>query len=170
VDAKIHFAPADNKLDLDLKASEPAGGIIANLLKLPDAPPVNIVVSGSGPLANWSGVGTFMVDGRIVSQLTGRHQLTDKGHRIEAKGDGEFEGFLPEKIKALFAGKTSFDLAGTATASGGVDIEQATIESDSVHGAATGNVDPKGTSDLAVELSAKDKPVTVDVGNSAVPI
>ncbi|TIN90290.1 MAG: hypothetical protein E5Y03_36770, partial [Mesorhizobium sp.] len=40
LDANIHFAPADNKLDLDLKASEPAGGIIANLLKLPDAPPV----------------------------------------------------------------------------------------------------------------------------------
>ncbi|MDX8438648.1 translocation/assembly module TamB domain-containing protein [Mesorhizobium australafricanum] len=170
VDAKIHFAPADNKLDLDLKASEPAGGIIANLLKLPDAPPVNIVVSGSGPLANWSGVGTFMVDGRIVSQLTGRHQLTDKGHRIEAKGDGEFEGFLPEKIKSLFAGKTNFDLAGTATTSGGVDIERATIESDAVHGTATGNVDPKGASDLAVELSAKDKPVTIDVGNSAVSI
>lgn len=170
VDAKIHFAPADNKLDLDLKASEPAGGIIANLLKLPDAPPVNIVVTGSGPLANWSGVGTFMVDGRIVSQLTGRHQLTDKGHRIEAKGDGEFEAFLPEKIKSLFAGKTSFDLAGTATTAGGVDIEQAIIESESVHGTATGNVDPKGASDLAVELAAKDKPVTIDVGNSAVPI
>ncbi|MDX8453821.1 translocation/assembly module TamB domain-containing protein [Mesorhizobium sp. VK9D] len=170
VDAKIHFAPADNKLDLDLKASEPAGGIIANLLKLPDAPPVNIVVSGSGPLANWSGVGTFMVDGQIISQLTGRHQLTDKGHRIEAKGDGQFEGFLPEKIKSLFAGKTNFDLAGTATTSGGVDIERATIESDAVHGTATGNVDPKGASDLAVELSAKDKPVTIDVGNSAVSI
>ncbi|RAZ90735.1 translocation/assembly module TamB [Mesorhizobium hawassense] len=170
VDAKIHFAPADNKLDLDLKASEPAGGIIANLLKLPNAPPVNIVVTGSGPLANWSGVGTFMVDGQIISQLTGRHQLTNKGHRIEAKGDGQFEGFLPEKIKSLFAGKTSFDVAGTATISGGVDIEQATIESDSVHGTATGNVDPKGASDLAVELTAKDKPVTIDVGNSAVPI
>ncbi|WP_217569624.1 translocation/assembly module TamB domain-containing protein [Mesorhizobium sp. GbtcB19] len=170
VDAKIHFAPTDNKLDLDLKASEPAGGIIANLLKLPNAPPVNIVVTGSGPLANWSGVGTFMVDGQIISQLTGRHQLTDKGHRIEAKGDGQFEDFLPEKIKSLFAGKTSFDVAGTATISGGVDIEQATIESDSVHGTATGNVDPKGASDLAVELSAKDKPVTIDVGNSAAPI
>ncbi|RWM05036.1 MAG: translocation/assembly module TamB [Mesorhizobium sp.] len=170
VDAKIHFAPADNKLDLDLKGSEPAGGIIANLLKLPDAPAVNIVVSGSGPLANWSGVGTFMVDGRIISQLTGRHQLTDKGHRIEAQGDGQFEGFLPEKIKSLFAGKTSFDVAGTATTEGGVDIERATIESDTVHGTATGNVDPKGASDLAVELAAKDKPVTVDVGNRAVPI
>ena len=170
VDAKVNFAPADNKLDLDLKASEPAGGIIANLLKLPGTPPVDIVVSGTGPLANWSGVGTFMVDRQIVSQLTGRHQLSDKGHYIEAKGDGEFERFLPERIKAMFAGKTSFDLAGTATTDGGVDIARATIESDAVHGAATGNVDPKGASDLAVELSAKDKPVTINVGTSAQPI
>ncbi|AZO74588.1 translocation/assembly module TamB domain-containing protein [Mesorhizobium sp. M1D.F.Ca.ET.043.01.1.1] len=170
VDAKVHFAPADNKLDLDLKASEPAGGIIANLLKLPDAPPVDIVVSGTGPLANWSGIGTFVVDRQIVTQLTGRHQLSDKGHYIEAKGDGEFERFLPEKFKSLFAGKTSFDVAGTAITSGGVDIERATIESDAVHGTATGNVDPKGASDLAVELSAKEKPVTIDVGTSAVPI
>ncbi|TIQ37789.1 MAG: translocation/assembly module TamB [Mesorhizobium sp.] len=170
VDAKVHFAPADNKLDLDLKASEPAGGIIANLLKLPDAPPVDIVVSGTGPLANWSGIGTFVVDRQIITQLTGRHQLSDKGHYIEAKGDGEFERFLPEKFKSLFAGKTSFDIAGTATTAGGVDIGRATIESDTVHGTATGNVDPKGASDLAVELSAKGKPVTIDVGNSAVPI
>ncbi|WFP60051.1 translocation/assembly module TamB domain-containing protein [Mesorhizobium sp. WSM4904] len=170
VDAKVHFAPADNKLDLDLKASEPAGGIIANLLKLPDAPPVDIVVSGTGPLANWSGIGTFVVDRQIITQLTGRHQLSDKGHYIEAKGDGEFERFLPDKFKSLFAGKTSFDIAGTATTAGGVDIERATIESDTVHGTATGNVDPKGTSDLAVELSAKGKPVTIDVGSSAVPI
>ncbi|TIN30390.1 MAG: hypothetical protein E5Y32_35080, partial [Mesorhizobium sp.] len=90
------------------------GGIIANLLNLPGAPPVNIVVSGTGPLANWNGIGTFVVDGRIVTQLTGRHQLTDKGHYVEANGDGEFERFLPETLKPLFAGKTSFDLAGTA--------------------------------------------------------
>ena len=170
IDAKIHFAPADNKLDLDLKASEPAGGIIANLLKLPGAPPVDIVVSGTGPLANWSGVGTFVVDRQIVTQLTGRHQLSDKGHHVEAKGDGEFERFLPEKFKALFAGKTSFDVAGTATSTGGVDIERATVESDTVHATARGNVDPKGASDLAVELSAKGKPVSIDVGTSAQPI
>lgn len=170
VDANIHFAPADNKLDLDLKAAEPADGIIANLLKLPGAPPVNIVVSGTGPLANWSGVGTFMVDGQIVTQLTGRHQLTDKGNRIEAKGDGSFEGFLPERFKSLFAGKTSFDLAGTATAAGGVDIERAAIESDAVHGTAAGMVDPKGASDLSMELAAKAEPVVINVGNAAQPI
>ncbi|RWF31745.1 translocation/assembly module TamB domain-containing protein [Mesorhizobium sp.] len=170
VDAKLHFAPADNKLDLDLKASEPAGGIIANLLQLPGQPPVEIVVSGTGPLANWSGIGTFVVDGQIVTQLTGRHQLTDKGHMVEAKGDGDFERFLPEKLKPLFAGKTSFDLAGIATPSGGVDIERAVVESGSVHSAAAGSVDPKGASDLSVEFAAKGEPVVLDVGTKAQPV
>lgn len=170
VDAKVHFAPADDKLDLDLKASEPAGGIIANLLNLPDAPPVDIVVSGTGPLANWSGVGTFLVDHQIVTQLTGRHQLSDKGNHVEAKGDGDFERFLPENLKPLFAGRTSFDLAGTATAAGGIDIERANIDSDAVHGTASGVVDPKGASDLSVQLAAKGPPVVVSLGSKAQPI
>ncbi|MER8577851.1 translocation/assembly module TamB domain-containing protein [Mesorhizobium sp. M1423] len=170
VDAKAHFAPADNKLDLDLKASEPAGGIIANLLKLPGAPPVDIVVSGTGPLANWNGIGTFVVDGRIVTQLTGRHQLTDKGHYVEANGDGEFERFLPETLKPLFAGKTTFDLAGTATAAGGVDVERANIDSGAVHATAAGIVDPNGVSDLFVKLAAKGPPIVLSLGSEAQPI
>ncbi|MER8372023.1 translocation/assembly module TamB domain-containing protein [Mesorhizobium sp. M1406] len=170
VDAKIHFAPADNRLDLDLKASEPAGGIIANLLKLPDTPPVDIIVSGTGPLANWNGIGTFAVDGKIVTQLTGRHQLTDKGNYIEAEGDGDFARFLPENLKPLFAGKTSFDVAGTATSAGGVSVDRANIDSDAVHGTATGIVDPAGASDLSVELAAKGPPVVISVGSKAQPI
>ncbi|RWM49106.1 translocation/assembly module TamB domain-containing protein [Mesorhizobium sp.] len=170
VDANIHFAPADNKLDLDLKASEPAGGIIANLLKLPDAPPVNIVVTGTGPVANWSGIGTFVVDGQIVTQLTGRHQLTDKGNCVEANGDGEFERFLPETLQSLFAGKTSFDLAGTATAAGGIDVERANIDSDAVHATAAGKVDPNGASDLSVKLAAKGPPIVLSLGSTVHPI
>ncbi|GLS40934.1 translocation/assembly module TamB [Mesorhizobium tianshanense] len=170
VDAKINFAPADNKLDLDLKASEPAGGIIANLLNLPDAPPVDIVVTGSGPVANWSGIGTFVVDGQIVTQLTGRHQLTDKGSMIETKGDGDFQRFMPDNLKPLFAGKTSFDLAGTAIDAGGVDVERASIDSDAVHGTAAGIVDPNGASDLSVELAAKGPPIVLSLGTAAQPV
>ncbi|PTE07797.1 translocation/assembly module TamB domain-containing protein [Mesorhizobium helmanticense] len=170
VEAKINFAPADNKLDLDLKASEPAGGIIANLLNLPDAPPVDIVVSGTGPIANWNGVGTFVVDGQIVTQLTGRHQLTDRGSHVEAKGDGDFARFVPENLKPLFAGKTSFDLAGTAMVAGGVDVERANVDSDAVHGTAAGIIDPNGASDLAVELAAKGPPIVLSLGSAAQPV
>lgn len=170
VDAKVHFAPADNKLDLDVRASEPAGGIIANLLQLPDAPPVDIQVSGSGPLANWSGNGTFAVDGQVVTRLSARNQQTDKGNHVEASGDGDFERFLPENFKPLVAGKTSFDVAATVLATGGIEVRRANLESDAVHGTVKGIVDPAGASDLAVDLAAKGAPVVISVGSKAQPI
>ena len=40
--ASLQFAPDQNKLDIDLKASEPSGGILANLLQLPGKPAVDI--------------------------------------------------------------------------------------------------------------------------------
>src|SRR5262249_61876368 len=61
VDARIDFAPAENRLDIDLKGSEPAGGIIANFLQLPGAPPVAFAVSTKGPAADWGLSGTFSV-------------------------------------------------------------------------------------------------------------
>ena len=118
IDASIDFAPADNRLDIDIRASEPQGGIIANLLKLPGEPPVEINVSGSGPAADWSGSGTFAVDGTVVTRVEGRHQFTDKGSAIEAKGDGDFERFVPEDLRPLLSGNSSFDFAGIADLGG----------------------------------------------------
>src|SRR5690606_21209976 len=52
--ALVQFRPGDNRLALNVQASEPAGGIIASLLQLPASPPVSIAVSGNGPLADWT--------------------------------------------------------------------------------------------------------------------
>lgn len=43
------------ELTLDVQAAEPAGGIIARMLDLPGLPPVQVVLEGSGPAAQWSG-------------------------------------------------------------------------------------------------------------------
>ncbi len=170
VAASIHFAPADNRLDLDVKASEPSGGIIANLLKLPGAPSVDMTLSGNGPLEDWSGNGSFSIDGQVVTQLSGHHQLTDKGNRIEAKGDGDFARFVPDRLKPLLAGKVEFDLAGTATAAGGVEIEHATVESNALHGAAKGTIDPKGASDFALEFTSVGPTLPLSLGSEDSPI
>lgn len=170
VDAKVHFAPADNKLDLDVKASEPAGGIIANLLKLPNAPPVDIALSGSGPLADWSGKGTFSLDGHVVTQLTGRHQLTGKGNRIEATGDGDFARFVPWELKALLAGKVTFDVAGTATSTGGVEIDKAEVKSDVLLGSARGTINPAGASDFALQFNSVGPTLPLSLGSEESPI
>ena len=169
IDAKVNFAPRNNRLDLDVKASEPAGGIIANLLKLPGAPAVDVIVSGAGPLADWQGSGTFSVDGQAVAQLSGRHQLTDQGHRVEAKGQGAFERFLPEMLKPLLVGKTDFDIAGTALGDGGVAIERASVESDAIHLAAKGTYDPQAATDISMELAARDAPVVLSLPTGGPP-
>ena len=54
-------------------------------------------MSGAGPAENWDITGTFSVAGQIVTEVTGKRQLTEKGNRIEAKGQGDFERFLPRR-------------------------------------------------------------------------
>ncbi len=170
IDASVDFAPDDNRLNLDIKASEPQGGIIANLLKLPGEPPVEINVSGSGPAADWAGTGTFAVDGAVITRVEARHQFTDRGSAIEATGEGEFERFLPEKLRPLLAGNTQFDIAGTLTSGGGVQIERATIESSAVKGTASGSLDPASASDFALQIEATGEGVPLSFGTQDSPI
>lgn len=170
VDAKINFAPENNKLDLEVKASEPAGGIIANLLKLPDAPPVDITISGNGPLADWNGKAAFSIDGQVVTQLSARHQLTSKGNRIEARGDGDFARFVPVQVKPLLAGKVTFDLAGTATNTGGIEIEHANVSSDALGGTAKGTINPDGASDFALQFNSAGPTLPLSLGSKESPI
>ncbi|PWK72721.1 translocation/assembly module TamB domain-containing protein [Aminobacter sp. AP02] len=170
VDADIAFAPADNRIALNIRAAEPAGGIIANILKLPNQPAVELVVSGEGPAANWSGTGTFAVDGKVVTRISGTHQLTDQGNVISAKGDGAFEDFVPAMLKPLLAGSTTFDIAGTRTTTGGVDIERATVASSALTAAAAGSLDPAGAADLSLEVKANGAPIVLSLGSDAQPV
>ncbi|MFI0843318.1 translocation/assembly module TamB domain-containing protein [Mesorhizobium sp. IMUNJ 23232] len=168
--AAIDFAPRDNKLDIDLKASEPSGGILANLLGLPGKPAVDIIVTGSGPLANWKGNGTFAVDGNLITTVSATHRQTDAGNVVEAKGDGVFDRFLPERFRPLLAGKADFDLAGTLTKKGGVEIARARIDSGALGVTATGSYDPAGLTDIAMELAAKKGGVPLSFGTEQSPI
>lgn len=170
VDADIVFAPADNRIALNVRAAEPAGGIIANLLKLPGQPAVELVVSGEGPAADWSGNGTFAVDGKVVSRISGTHRLTDQGNVISAKGDGAFEDFVPAMLKPLLAGNTTFDVAGTRTTTGGIDIERATIASSALTATAAGSLNPEGAADLSLDVRANGGPIVLSLGSDAQPV
>ena len=170
VDADIAFAPADNQLKLNIRAAEPAGGIIANVLRLPNQPAVELLVSGEGPAADWSGNASFAVDGNVVTRLSGTHRLTDQGNVVAAKGEGAFEDFLPAMLKPLLAGNTSFDIAGTRTKSGGIDIERANLSSEALRAIASGSLDPAGAADLSVSVNANGAPIVLSLGSDAQPV
>ena len=73
-------------------------------------------------------------------------------------------------LRPLLAGKTVFDIAGTATSAGGVDIERATIEGGALRGSASGIIDPEGATDFALDFSAAGTGVPLSFGTSESPI
>ncbi len=166
LDAVVAFVPDENRLDVEIRGSEAAGGVIANLLALPGAPPVAIVVTGSGPAADWRGEATFAVDGVILTRLNARHQKVEGGSRIEASGEGEFQRFVPEIARPLLSGETVFDVAGTFREDGqAFEIEGAMAESNTIRAAASGIVDPDGASNFILDLSARGAPVPLALGD-----
>lgn len=167
LNASIHFAPSEKLLDVAVKGSEPAGGILANLLQLPGAPPVDIAIAGNGPAEDWKGSGTFSVDGSVVTSLSGTHRIVASGSRIEVKGDGAFERFLPEGLRPLLAGRADFDLAGLLGDQGRIDVERANLQSADFRAIAKGSINPQGTSDFALQAEAVDGPIALSFGSGA---
>lgn len=170
LDAKLAFVPDDDRLDVDVRGSEPAGGILATLLGLPGTPAVDVTVKGAGPLADWAGEGTFAVDGVVLTRVQARHREIDGARRIEAKGEGEFQRFVPEVARPLLSGETVFDVAGTLREGNVVELENATLETNTVRAMGSGRIDPQGRSDFVVDLSAIDAPVRIETGGTALSL
>lgn len=166
----VAFAPGDDRLDVDIRASEPSGGIIATVLRLEGKPAVDLIVSGSGPAARWAGTGTFAVDGTVITRVEATHRLTETGSVVAAKGDGDFGRFVPEDFRHLLAGATAFDIAGTFMKNGGVEVERAEIASSAVRATAVGSIDPEGATDFALQLSAEGEGVPLAFGTDESPI
>jgi len=156
VAAKIRFAPSKDVLDIDVRGSEPAGGVVANLLRLPGAPAVSFSMTGKGPADDWKGEGRFSVDGEVVTTLKGGYRQADGTRHVAVEGKGSFERFVPEALRPLLAGDTAFDVAAALGAAGGVTVERATLESS----AAT----VQRGSDFSLELAARGNPVTLSLG------
>lgn len=167
VSARLVYAPEDNRLEINLDGSEPAGGVVASLLKLPGRPPVAFAVDGGGPVSNWVGKASFSVDGKTAATLSARHQLTDGGSRIEATGDGAFQPFLPAAIADMARGTTHFAFAGTLGENGAVHVEQAELTSETLSATASGAYDPQGLSDLTAQAKAVGRPVVLAYGEGA---
>ncbi len=160
--ADIVYAPSENRLTLKASVSEPEGGLLARLLRLPGAPAVELGLDGEGPLSNWAGKLSGNVDGQPVISVDGRHILVDNGgHRVEVKGGGQLATLMPPALRDLFDGTTDIDIAATYSKSGRVDFQRGQLTSGAVRISAKGAWDPKGDNSLTASLAGTKGPVEV---------
>lgn len=160
--ADILYAPSENRLKLKASVSEPQGGLLARLLRLPGAPAVQLALDGEGPLSNWAGKLNGSVDGQPVIAIDGKHVLVDNGaHRVEILGGGQLATLMPPAFRQLFDGTTDINIAATYAPSGRVDIERGNLDSGALKIAAKGAWDPRGDNSLTVGISGTNGPVGV---------
>ena len=151
----VAFAPADNRLTLDVQASEPQGGLVATLLDIPDRPAVDLTINGSGPLSNFMANGGLTIGGEQAASLTARVDDVDAGRRIAASLQVAAQRFAPEAYQRYVEGGADLDVQVVIRNDGLYGIEQAQLSSDTLQLNARGTVDPSGSgNDLTVNLAA----------------
>jgi translocation and assembly module TamB len=102
---------ADRRLTLDSNINEPAGGLAARLLDIPELPPIVMNLNGDGPLNGWRG----RLSGSLVNQATIAAAIELRGESpivFRVIGEVENIGSYEDLPWRLLAGRTPFQVAG----------------------------------------------------------
>ena len=158
--ADLAFNPSGDYLRLEADISEPAGGLIAKLLRLPGEPAVVVKLVGDGPLSNWAGRLTAAVDGAEIVALNGRHTLSAGGfHILSLSGGGTVDALMPPELRPLFAGTTGIDLTAAFDGPDTLSVEKGEISTGTLVLSANGTVSARGANDLTARLSGRQGPI-----------
>ncbi|QBK31410.1 translocation/assembly module TamB domain-containing protein [Roseitalea porphyridii] len=156
----LDIALADDRLDLDVSLQEPADGVVANLIGIPERPPVSLSLTGGGPLDALDVDLAFNVDGAPI--LSGNVETSRGllGGATRARFDlsGPLADILPPRERAFFGDDTA--LRGELVfGDDGTVIEQIAIDSGALSAEASGRLLPGGfpaNLDLQAALETSD--------------
>lgn len=155
------FSNDSRVLAIDLRASEPADGVLANLLNLEGRPAVDLSVKGEGPLSDFAADIALAANGEEI--LQGRVAVDETGQAtgFTADLDGRVAVLAPAELRAFLGDRTSLSLSGTVPAEGGVIVERLRTQGGALSLVASARVLPDGFL-RRLDLSAAIDPVDGD--------
>ncbi|OIS93065.1 translocation/assembly module TamB domain-containing protein [Brucella cytisi] len=127
------YANSDQKVDLDLKVSEPANGIVANLLNIDGRPPVDLTLKGAGPLDELKV--DLALDTNGSRTLTGEFALNrqgqapDGGRIFSARFNGPIAVLVPPVFRDFFGAETVLSADGFLKDAGGFRLDDLALNS-----------------------------------------
>lgn len=122
---RASFANATGRLRLDLGLDEPAGGIVATALGLPDQPALRLALTGAGPVGDFAAQLTLSSDGvqRIGGDLRLQGLADSAETRFQAQLAGDPTPLLDSQHRAFFGPGTRLDLHGRRAATGALELQ-----------------------------------------------
>jgi translocation and assembly module TamB len=154
-DAIGMIASFDNQtrhLALNLSLAEAEGGLVSNLLHIPDSPSLQMSIKGEGPINAFTADVSLASNNvaRLTGQVTlqavdvqGADETTPKAIRFSTDLGGDLRALLTSDYQPFFGAETELHLAGQREPDGRIEVEQFRIKSESL--ALTGNIDLAAT-------------------------
>ena len=139
---KAAFSNKTRQLDVDLALQEPQGGVVATLLKIEGAPPIDLKVQGSGPLDNVDVNFSLDAGPDRIAQGTVALRARDDGLGFDVDFGGGLSPLVPQQFRDFFAGQSTVKVTGVKKSAGGLRIDQMTLAGAVLHldgGLETGN-------------------------------
>jgi translocation and assembly module TamB len=107
---------------IEASLDEPAGGVLARLLQLGDAPPLSLSLNGDGPLDNFD-LHFQGAAGKARASGDARLRRGETGVGFEANASGEFAAFLPERFRALAGPRIALEAKGQVKDDGAARLD-----------------------------------------------
>lgn len=132
----VAFNPDDKRLDLNLKASEPAGGLIATALNIPGAPPVSASLDGQGSLDDWKGTFTAAAENAARLAADATIKAVPDGHAVSIAATGDVASLLGPDIAPLAGPQPALKGTVVVAPDGALTLQPVAVET----AAATANL------------------------------
>ncbi|WP_421859475.1 translocation/assembly module TamB domain-containing protein [Oricola sp.] len=172
------YAQETNVVEIDFAISEPRDGVVANLLRIPERPPIELAVAGGGPVDQLQVDLSFDADRQRIAtgELTVQRQGSADDIRASFDLAGPISNILPVQHRDFFGAETSLS-ANMTIAEDGVEVERMDVRSGAMQIAAQGaayadgflrrmsvDLDLSPAGEEAVRLPLAGDPTTVGGG------
>lgn len=136
------YNAASSALRVQATASEPANGLIATALDLPEKPALDFKLNGDGPIDAWRAQWSMAAAQQPFLAGGARVDRSGAGHSFALQSEGYLQQLVPGTLAGVLAGKTTLSAAGTVSGEHVIGLQKLAIASDVLRVSATGGVDP----------------------------
>lgn len=120
---------ATEALAVDLALSEPADGVVANLLDIEGRPPLSLALSGEGPLDDLDLALALDTQGERVLEGIARLRGRAGGIGFAVELSGPIARLVPAAYRDFFGAETALTASGLAKDGGGLRLDALALES-----------------------------------------
>lgn len=165
------YLESEDRFNISANLSEPAGGVMAHLLKLPPEDAISLSVTSQGSLADWR----LSLDGLINDELVAAAKLKvvagDAGDAVSLQADGAFDRFLPPALAQMAEGRSDLILEALIEPDqSGAVIDIFTFTSARLSAQGRGRVAREGEVDLTASVSPRTRSAMLQFGEGTAAV